>query len=107
MVSLGGRNHNFVVQMTRDEFNVLTRPLMERAIELVLEFIAENGFEPQDFLKVSIVGGSSRFTYIIERLKELGCSINEKSDKDEAIAHGAAIFGAYLAQDVSIRLITY
>lgn len=78
----------------------MTRPLMERAIELVLEFIAENGFEPQDFLKVSVVGGSSRFPYILQRLNELGFKVSEKLDMDEAIAHGAAIYGAYLAQDV-------
>jgi len=82
------------VTVTREEFETLTRSLLDRTMELTkqaIEAARKRGVQKID--RVLLVGGSSRMPAVAERLAaELGVP-TQLADPDLAVAKGAAVYG--------------
>jgi len=93
------------IPLTRQQFDQLTQPLLNRTIELtkqVLEVGAQKGFSKID--QVLLVGGSSRMPQVMQALKPLFEVEPKLYEPDLAVAKGAAIYGQKLALDQEIRI---
>ena len=81
-------------ELTREKFEELTDPLLERTISLTRDMLEEaktKGYETFD--ELLLVGGSTRMPYVATRLKaELGVE-PKVFDPDESVAKGASLFG--------------
>lgn len=98
--------------ITRSEFENVTSPLMEKALEIVDKAIANAGHPIID--RFVLVGGSSRMPMIKRRLQqkyeaEYGRGRRTEdwlviSDPDQAIAKGAAIYAGVLSGLVSRQI---
>jgi molecular chaperone DnaK len=82
------------VTVTREEFETLTRSLLDRTMELTRQAIdaaRKRGVQKID--RVLLVGGSSRMPAVAQRLSdELGVP-TQLADPDLAVAKGAAVYG--------------
>jgi molecular chaperone DnaK (HSP70) len=82
------------VELDRPKFEVLTKHLLDRTLELTREMLAdakEKGFERFD--KIVLVGGATRMPQVHDLLvREFGME-PEIYDPDEAVAKGAALYG--------------
>jgi molecular chaperone DnaK len=92
------------VTLTREKFDELTAPLLERTVQYtreMLETARELGHPHFD--QVLLVGGSTRMPQVAERLeKELGME-PKLFDPDQTVAKGAAIYGQKLVIGQKIR----
>ncbi|MEM8670447.1 MAG: Hsp70 family protein [Planctomycetota bacterium] len=87
------------VEITRDQFEQLTRDLLERTETTTSLVVREAGLNWDQIDRVLMVGGSSRMPGVTRMLqqatgREIDCSLSP----DEAIAHGAALHAAILTQ---------
>jgi len=93
-VKVAHDGHEVEVTITRDEFETLTRSLLDRTIELTRQAVdaaRKRGVEKID--RVLLVGGSSRMPAVAARLsQELGVP-TQLADPDLAVAKGAALYG--------------
>ncbi len=82
------------VTLTREEFEIVTRQLMERTIELTRRALAaarERGTLRID--RCLLVGGSSKMPVVARRLEEEFGFTPQLADPDLAVAKGAALYG--------------
>lgn len=85
-------------EITRDEFNELTKELVERTMEPVFKALEDSGKTPEDIDKILLVGGSTRIPVIRETIeKVLGKKPSQSINPDECVAYGAAIQGSIIA----------
>ena len=91
------------IEMERETFDVLTRPLLdetEALTEKVMALAAQNGIKKFD--EFLLVGGSTRMPQVREMVNRVfGSRISNEPrmhDVDEAVAKGAALFGARYSQ---------
>jgi molecular chaperone DnaK len=80
------------VEVTRPQFQDLTRDLLDRTSFTTRQTLQAAGLEWSDLDRVLLVGGSSRMPAVVEMLRSLAgkepdCSVSP----DEAVAHGAAL----------------
>lgn len=87
------------VEITRAEFESMTRDLLERTTFTCREAIAAAGLTWDQIDRVLLVGGSTRMPQVKQMLADLsGKAPDDSISPDEAVAHGAAIrAGAILA----------
>ncbi len=88
------------LEVTRDEFESMSRDLLERTSFTCREALAASGLAWSDLDRVLLVGGSTRMPQVKRMLQELsGRAPDDGISPDEAVAHGAALrAGAILAQ---------
>ncbi|MBJ7469918.1 MAG: Hsp70 family protein [Solirubrobacteraceae bacterium] len=82
------------VTLTREEFEIVTRPLLERTIELTRRALAsarELGSPRID--RCLLVGGSSKMPAVARRLTEEFGFAPQLADPDLAVCKGAALYG--------------
>lgn len=82
------------IEVTRDEFEEMTRDLLEKSINFVdscLKVAREKGITHID--QVILVGGSSRMPQVASRMGKKFDVPPSLFDPDEAVAKGAAIIG--------------
>jgi molecular chaperone DnaK (HSP70) len=93
-VKVAHDGHEVDVTVTREEFETLTRSLLDRTMDLTRQAIAaakQRGVQKID--RVLLVGGSSRMPAVAARLsEELGVP-TQLADPDLAVAKGAAVYG--------------
>jgi molecular chaperone DnaK (HSP70) len=78
--------------LTRDEFETLIRPLVERTLGPVRLALADAGLEPGDVDEVVLVGGSTRVPLVRRLVAELfGRTPHSELNPDEVVAIGAAV----------------
>lgn len=85
------------VELTRELFELVTRDLLERTILLTRDMLGEaekKGFTADRIDEILLVGGSTRMPQITKRIREEFSAPIKIYDPDEAVAKGAAIFGA-------------
>jgi len=85
------------IELSRDDFEVITASLVERTVVLTQEMLEEarqKGVNHFDALL--LVGGSCRMPMIAARLKEEFKLDPQIFDPDESVAKGAAIFGTQM-----------
>ncbi len=89
------------VEVTRQEFEDASRPLLDRTRMTVEIVLRHAGMTWADVDRVLLVGGSTRMPMVGRMLQELSGKPPDRSiNPDEAVAHGAALFAALLAAKV-------
>lgn len=83
--------------ITREEFQALVQPLVDRTIEVCAGVIEEGGLRPEEIDEVLLVGGQSRMPAVADKVSEyFGKAPSKGVHPDEAVALGAAIFASAL-----------
>jgi molecular chaperone DnaK len=78
--------------LTREDFQELTRDLLEKMIPPTRQALADAGLEPKDIDRVILVGGATRMPAVPELARQLlGKEPYQSINPDEAVALGAAI----------------
>lgn len=91
------RGHSLRVEITRDEFEDLTRDLLERTAFTTRQTLQAAGLEWSEIDRVLLVGGSTRMPAVIHMLRELtGRDPDTSIAADEAVAFGAALHAGQL-----------
>jgi molecular chaperone DnaK len=85
------------VEVTRQQFQELTRDLLDRTAFTTRQTLEAAGLSFDDIDRILLVGGSSRMPAVVEMLRSLSgkepdCSVSP----DEAVAHGAALHAGLL-----------
>ncbi|XP_074266579.1 heat shock 70 kDa protein 18-like [Silene latifolia] len=90
---------DFSSPITRATFEKLNMELFNKCIDLVDKCLNDAKMEKNDIDDVVLVGGSTRIPKIQELLQDYftGKELYRTINPDEAVAHGAAIHGAFLA----------
>jgi molecular chaperone DnaK len=88
----GGQAIEMPVSLSRDELEILTKPLIERTISVARQSMEIVGLSPRDFDRVILVGGSTRMPLVARMVEQLfGQPPHLKVNPDEVVALGAAI----------------
>ena len=91
--------HDFHLIITRNKFEDLCSELFKKCLLPLENVIKDSKISRYDINEVILVGGSSRIPKIQQMLKDFfGKEMNNSINKDEAIAYGAAIFGAFMTK---------
>lgn len=77
--------------MNREQFNTITKPLIEKIVNETMKFIRDRNFEPSDFQSLLLAGGSSRILNLQDQFRECDFNVNVSP---EANALGAAYYAA-------------
>ena len=100
-VATSGRAHiHFDEMLTREEFEKMVKPLIDKSAKPVLNALADAGLSPKDLDKVLLVGGSTRMPCIQEKVYELvGIKPSCRLNPDECVALGAAVQGGKMSDE--------
>ncbi|MCW8138618.1 MAG: Hsp70 family protein, partial [Planctomycetota bacterium] len=99
---LDGNPQHLDVEVTRSKFQSLTRPLIERTRDPIVQALKDAKLSPKDIDEVVFVGGSTRMPACGELVKEIfGKDPNKSVNPDEVVAVGAAVQGAVLSGEKS------
>ncbi len=91
---------HFDMNLTRAQFDDLTRDLVERTATPVQNALKDAGITASELGKVLLVGGSTRIPAVQDKVKQLtGHEPNKSLNPDECVALGASIQGGKLAGD--------
>ncbi len=89
------------VPVSRQKFESLIAPLVERSIQPCRKALDDAGLKPNQIDDVLLVGGSTRVPLVQEKVQEFfGSEPNKGVNPDEVVGLGAAIQGGILAGDV-------
>lgn len=95
-ISHSGRNEKVVV--TRDEFEQLTKDLLDRTKWLIEDVMEAAGRTVNSVDKLLLVGGSTRMPMVSEMISSTwGITPDKSVHPDEAVALGAALHAAQLS----------
>jgi molecular chaperone DnaK len=98
-IGVGGQPLDLDFSMTRDELVKLTGDLIERSFPVCDEAFRLAGLATSQIDEVVLVGGTTRIPYLRERVTQFfGRAPRADVNPDEAVAIGAALQGAALAQ---------
>ncbi|CAK9029692.1 unnamed protein product [Durusdinium trenchii] len=89
-------------ELSREEFERLCSPLLERLKSPVQKALKDAGLKYRDLDEVVLVGGSTRICAVQELVRELvgGKELNQSVNPDEVVAMGAAVQAGVLAGEV-------
>jgi molecular chaperone HscA len=86
------------VRITKQEFNGLIQPLVERTITGCANALRDAGLKPDQIDEVVMVGGSTRVPLVKESVSAFfGRKVHDELNPDEVVALGAAIQADILA----------
>ncbi|HXY36898.1 MAG TPA: Hsp70 family protein [Planctomycetaceae bacterium] len=104
-INHGGHRKTYQVEL--EQFQRLTKPLVDRTEEITLKLLKDNKLGWAHVDVVLVTGGASRMPMIRGRLKQLsGRTLNTALSPDLSIAHGATYYaGMLLANDKFARSI--
>ena len=86
------------IELTRDQFEKLARPLVDRTRQHCLRALSDAGINADELDEVLLVGGSTRIPWVRRFVAQLfGREPNTSSNPDEAIAMGAVIQAGVLS----------
>jgi molecular chaperone DnaK len=89
---------NVEVEITRDEFETLARPIIARTIDCARRALSDSGVAAEALDAVVLVGGSSRIPLVRRQVAEFfGREPDLTQHPDEAIALGAALQAGVLS----------
>lgn len=93
--------------LTRSEFEKLVDPLVEKTLEPIRKAMKDAGLKVSDIDDVVMVGGMIRMPMVLKKVKEFfGKEPHQGVNPDEVVAIGAAIQGAVLSGDESVKDVT-
>ncbi|MBL7766428.1 MAG: Fe-S protein assembly chaperone HscA [Chitinophagaceae bacterium] len=86
------------VHITRDEFESLIQPLIEKTLDSCRQSLKDSGLSPADIETIVMVGGSTRVPAVKNAVANFfGKAVNDTVNPDEVVALGAAIQADILA----------
>lgn len=92
------------IELTRDEFEQMTAPLVDRTIRTTRRVLQDAGRDWSDISRLLLVGGSTRMPMIHERLSaESRLPVDRSLSPDESVAHGAAVYAGILRRNPAVR----
>ncbi len=92
---------HLVLTMTRAKLEELVDDLIDKAMTVTREALAEAKLNPTDIDEVILVGGQTRMPKVVTMVKEyFGKDPHKGINPDEVVAFGAAIQGGILGGDV-------
>ena len=93
---------DYEVSLTRDEFNTISKPLLEKCLVPVESALRDACLKPDMLDEVLLIGGSTRIVAVQKMLETYlpGVPISKRINPDEAVAMGAAIQGANLSLNI-------
>jgi molecular chaperone DnaK (HSP70) len=95
-----GSRPTFTRRLTREKLDALTRPLVERTIEMCKRCLQSANLQRDDVNEILLVGGQTRMPLVREMVKEFfGKEPRRDINPDEAVALGAALFAYSLNAD--------
>jgi molecular chaperone DnaK len=87
--------------ITRDKYNELCQPLVDRTIEIADMVVKDAGLEVHQLDEILLVGGQTRWPQVQEAvLKYFGKPPSKSVHPDEAVAVGAALYAHSLETDI-------
>ena len=88
---------SFEMEFTRNEFDRLTKDLVDRTIVPVENALNDAGVKKEEISKVILVGGSTRIPAVQDKIRSImGKEPSRSLNPDECVALGAAIQGGKL-----------
>ena len=92
---------DFSETLTRAKFENLNMDLFRKTMAPVEKVLKDSGLSKSEIDEVVLVGGSTRIPKVQQLLKDFfnGKEPNRGINPDEAVAHGAAVFGALISDD--------
>jgi molecular chaperone HscA len=101
-----GKIGNKQVTITKDEFNSLIQPLVDRTISSCRNALKDAGLQIADIDAIVMVGGSTRVPLVKSSIKAFfGKELNDELNPDEVVALGAAVQADILAGNNSEMLL--
>lgn len=92
------------MNLTRAKFEQLVQNLVDRTIEPCRKAIVDAGLNASDIDEVILVGGTTRIPAVQKKVEEFFGKLPNKSvNPDEVVSVGAAIQGAILSGDESVK----
>lgn len=92
---------HLVLSLTRAKLEELVGDLIDRAISIAREAVAQAKLTMTDINEIILVGGQTRMPKVVDEVKKLfGKDPNRSINPDEVVALGAAIQGGILQGDV-------
>lgn len=93
-----GRIGEQAFSLTRNKFNELITPFVQRTIDACRNALADAQLETKDIDEVVMVGGSTRVPEVKKAVREFfGKALHDSLNPDEVVAQGAAIQADILA----------
>jgi len=90
-----GKVIDIAIPIKRDQFELLIKKYIEKAINLFEQVLKRQGLSTNDIEQLILVGGSTQIPYLRNRLKgKFNIPIDHKIDPITVVARGAAIFAA-------------
>ena len=81
-------------KVTRDDFEISTGDLLERTQMALRTLLHEVGLNFSDLSRLLVVGGASRMPMVTAMLEaETGLTVDRLQSIEDAVAHGAALYG--------------
>jgi len=97
MITISHAGIRMRTEITRDEFEDLTRDLVERTETTTSLVVKEASLDWSRIDRVLLVGGSSRMPMVSDMLQRAtGKEPDQSASPDEVVAHGAALYAAML-----------
>jgi molecular chaperone DnaK len=102
-----GQALHLQLEITRNEYEELIRPLLQRTMDCVQRALEDAKLRPSSLDKVVLVGGSTRTPLVSQLLEErLGQPAHQEVNPDLCVAMGAGIQAALIAgEDVGAVLV--
>jgi len=92
--------------VTRDQFEALTRSLVDRTIAIATEVMGSVALSAKDVDDVLLVGGTTRIPAVQRAVGELfGRRPSKRINPDEAVAHGAALLADEIGSSEAATLL--
>ncbi len=93
--------HHMDITMTRATFDAITRDLVDKMSEPVLNALRDAGISQRDLTRVLLVGGSTRIPAVQEKVRRiLGMEPSRNINPDECVAMGASVLAARLGGEI-------
>ena len=94
-------------EMTRSGLEKLVGDLVDKTFEPVKKALKDSGIKVNEIGDIVLVGGMTRMPLVLKKVKEFfGKDPHQGVNPDEVVAVGAALQGAVLAGDSSVKDIT-
>ncbi len=106
ITAVSGQPVHLNMDLSRAKFDELTRDLVKKTEQPVIDALKDAGISASDLNKVLLVGGSTRIPAVQESVKRLtGKDPQKDINPDECVALGAAIQGGVLTGEVKDLLL--
>jgi molecular chaperone DnaK (HSP70) len=98
LVSEKGKPLHLELEVTREQYEAMIRPLLEKTLESVSKALADSRKSPGDMDAILLVGGSTRTPLVSRLLRErTGLVPREEIHPDLCVALGAGVLASRLA----------